>query len=279
MDDPLTGDFATRLASGEEEAEAECSADALLREPDVKVSMPAATMACLAISSTRSAAVVMPAHGACSRSGSHRTAKMTQRIIRHCWCVNTAPLLMHTDGLTSRKEAWRTKLAQAHFEVTRHADACLQVVAVGPAACSLMRQCLSVGQRPVGSITLLELPAPDGALPQRHRARHISDMHMLGPDSAVLVCTDEPVPAERSTAWARATLDSVQPDRVLVLASMPVRSISFTQHAGGRAPACSSQSVAGGFALVMAVDPSGILSRRMSTAAPAIPLRTPWCSP
>ena len=37
MDDPLTGGFASRLADEDEEAEAQSSADALLREPDVNV--------------------------------------------------------------------------------------------------------------------------------------------------------------------------------------------------------------------------------------------------
>ena len=95
---------------------------------------------------------------------------------------------------------------------------------MGPAACCLMRQCLPAGQRPLGSITLPELPAPEDALPQRDRARHASDVQPLGADGAVLICTDEPVLAERSAAWARAALGSSQPDRLLVLAFMPVRS-------------------------------------------------------
>ena len=96
-----------------------------------------------------------------------------------------------------------------------------QVVAVGLAACALMSQCAP--DRPIGTLTLPELPAPEDALPRRDRARHVSDLRTLQSGGSVLVSAEEPVSAERSAAWVRAIMRRLPPhNSVLVVSSMPV---------------------------------------------------------
>jgi hypothetical protein len=103
----------------------------------------------------------------------------------------------------------------------------LLLVATSHAACTLLQHCFP-GAAQVGAISLPPITPKEGTSAAAASNPVYQDVAaaILQPAACpglLLVVTPKQVPAERAGAWARATLEAVKPQRLLVLAAMQVR--------------------------------------------------------